>query len=114
MRNTLLYQTDNGGPDGELGASMRYLSQRFSMPDGMTRGLLTDIGNYVFRSCASLTLLDLSGINIPPILLSSSGYFLHFYGTPETMVIYVSAESIDDYLAHYSWSPYASQIQVKP
>jgi len=34
-----------GGPDGELGASLRYLSQRFSMPDGMTKGLLTDIGN---------------------------------------------------------------------
>jgi len=33
-----------GGPDGELGASLRYLSQRFSMPDGMTKGLLTDIG----------------------------------------------------------------------
>jgi len=33
-----------GGPDGELGASLRYLSQRFSMPDGVTRGLLTDIG----------------------------------------------------------------------
>jgi len=33
-----------GGPDGELGASLRYLSQRFTMPDGMTKGLLTDIG----------------------------------------------------------------------
>jgi len=33
-----------GGPDGELGASMRYLSQRYSMPYGEVRGLLTDIG----------------------------------------------------------------------
>ena len=33
-----------GGPDGELGASMRYLSQRFSMKDNMAKGLLTDIG----------------------------------------------------------------------
>lgn len=33
-----------GGPDGELGASMRYLSQRFSMPDKVCKGLLTDIG----------------------------------------------------------------------
>ena len=33
-----------GGPDGELGASMRYLSQRFSMKDDMAKGLLTDIG----------------------------------------------------------------------
>lgn len=33
-----------GGPDGELGASLRYLSQRYSMPYDEQRGLLTDIG----------------------------------------------------------------------
>ena len=33
-----------GGPDGELGASLRYLSQRFSMPYPEVKGLLTDIG----------------------------------------------------------------------
>ncbi len=33
-----------GGPDGELGASLRYLSQRFSMPDKRVQGLLTDVG----------------------------------------------------------------------
>ena len=33
-----------GGPDGELGASLRYLSQRYSMPYSDITGLLTDIG----------------------------------------------------------------------
>ena len=33
-----------GGPDGELGASLRYLSQRYSMPYPELKGLLTDIG----------------------------------------------------------------------
>ena len=33
-----------GGPDGELGASMRYLHQRYSMPYPELQGLLTDIG----------------------------------------------------------------------
>lgn len=33
-----------GGPHGELGASMRYLNQRYSMPYGEVRGTLTDIG----------------------------------------------------------------------
>ena len=33
-----------GGPDGELGASLRYLSQRYSMPFNELKGLLTDIG----------------------------------------------------------------------
>ncbi len=36
--------TQYGGPDGELGASLRYLSQRYSMPDAKVAGLLTDIG----------------------------------------------------------------------
>ena len=36
--------TQFGGPDGELGASMRYLSQRYSMPYAEAKGLLTDIG----------------------------------------------------------------------
>jgi len=33
-----------GGPDGELAASLRYLSQRYTMPDKRVGGLLTDIG----------------------------------------------------------------------
>ena len=36
-----------GGPDGELGASLRYLSQRYSMPYPELKGLLTDIGTEV-------------------------------------------------------------------
>ena len=36
--------TQYGGPDGELGASLRYLSQRYSMPYAEQKGLLTDIG----------------------------------------------------------------------
>ena len=37
-----------GGPDGELGASLRYLSQRYSMPWPELKGLLTDIGTEAF------------------------------------------------------------------
>ena len=33
-----------GGPHGEIGASLRYLSQRYSMPDAVTKATLTDIG----------------------------------------------------------------------
>ena len=36
--------TQYGGPDGELGASMRYLSQRYSMPFKEAAGILNDIG----------------------------------------------------------------------
>ena len=34
-----------GGPDGEMGASMRYLSQRYATPYREVAGLLTDIGS---------------------------------------------------------------------
>ena len=33
-----------GGPDGEIGASMRYLNQRYSCPFGEITGILTDVG----------------------------------------------------------------------
>lgn len=34
-----------GGPDGEIGASLRYLSQRYSMPYRKVAGVLTDVGS---------------------------------------------------------------------
>jgi len=42
MANAIIAQY--GGPDGELGASLRYLSQRYTMPTDMARATLTDIG----------------------------------------------------------------------
>lgn len=44
-----------GGPDGEMGASMRYLSQRYATPYKEVAGLLTDIGVSVaiLRICTS-------------------------------------------------------------
>ena len=36
--------TQLGGPNGELAAALRYLQQRYTMPTGKTRALLTDIG----------------------------------------------------------------------
>lgn len=45
-----------GGPDGEMGASMRYLAQRFSFANPRIAGVLTDIGTEapeMFRSGAN-------------------------------------------------------------
>jgi spore coat protein JC len=36
--------TQYGGPDGEMAASIRYLSQRYSMPYDEVKGTLTDVG----------------------------------------------------------------------
>lgn len=39
--------TQLGGPHGELGAAMRYLNQRYSMPFSKVVGILTDVGTEV-------------------------------------------------------------------
>ncbi len=39
-----------GGPDGELAASLRYLSQRFAMPDQKAKAILNDIGTEELRT----------------------------------------------------------------
>ena len=39
----------SGGPDGELGASLRYLSQRYAMPYPAVQALLTYIGTSVSK-----------------------------------------------------------------
>lgn len=44
VRAAKVIMSQYGGPDGELGASLRYLSQRFAMPYKEVAGLLTDIG----------------------------------------------------------------------
>lgn len=43
-RNAQILISQFGGPDGELGASMRYLTQRYSQPFNEVKGILTDIG----------------------------------------------------------------------
>ena len=48
--------TQYGGPQGELGAALRYLNQRYTMPDAKGKALLTDIGteelNHVEMVCS--------------------------------------------------------------
>ena len=49
-----------GGPDGELAASLRYLSQRFGMPDQKSKAILNDIRN---RRMSSLMMSIAKDIN---------------------------------------------------
>ena len=44
VRMAKLLMAQYGGPDSELGAGLRYLTQRYSMPDDRVRATLTDIG----------------------------------------------------------------------
>ena len=45
--NPKIIMSQYGGPDGEMGASMRYLSQRFTAPNRIVAGVLNDIGRSV-------------------------------------------------------------------
>lgn len=59
-----------GGPDGELAASMRYLSQRYSMPYKEVTGILTDIGSeasemFLSEANAFLTVLPVDSLCCP-------------------------------------------------
>ena len=44
LRMAKLLVTQYGGSQGELGAALRYLNQRYTMPDDLGKALLTDIG----------------------------------------------------------------------
>lgn len=64
-----------GGPDGELSASMRYLSQRYVMPYREVQGLLTDIGTeelaHMEMICAIVHQLTR---NLSPEEIKASGF----------------------------------------
>ncbi len=79
-----------GGPDGELGASLRYLSQRFSMNDPRVAGLLTDIAT------EELAHLEIVGAivyqltkDLTPEMIKAQGFDTYF--VDHTLGIYPQA-----------------------
>ena len=64
-----------GGPDGESAASMRYLSQRYSMPDKKVAGLLTDIGTEELAHLEMIaTMVHQLTRNLTPEQIECSGF----------------------------------------
>jgi len=93
-----------GGPDGELAASMRYLSQRYSMPFDDQKGLLTDIGT------EELSHLEMVGAIIHQLTRNLKdkdivGTPLEKYFVDHTVGVYPAAA------AGFPWN--AASIQVK-
>ena len=81
-----------GGPDGELGASLRYLSQRYTMPYREVAGLLTDIaveelGHLEMVSTIVYQLTD----GLSPEEIKASGYDKYF--VDHTLGVYPQAAS---------------------
>ena len=93
-----------GGPDGELGASMRYLSQRFSMPYPELKGLLTDIGTEELGHIEMVgTILHQLTREMTPEEIKKAGFDLYF--VDHTAGVYPTAAS------GFPWS--AASIGVK-
>ena len=71
--------TQYGGPNGELGASMRYLSQRYTMPYEATKGILTDIGTeeLAHQEIVAAILYQLTR-NLTPEQIRESGFDTYF------------------------------------
>ncbi len=92
-----------GGPDGELGASLRYLSQRFSMPYPELKGLLTDIateelghlemvGSIVYQLTRNLSLEEIkkSGFDTYFVDHTTGIYPVAASGTPFNAMAFAS------------------------
>ena len=81
-----------GGPDGELGASMRYLTQRYSQPYNEIKGMLTDIGTeelgHLEMICAMVHQLTK---NLTPEQIKKSGFETYF--VDHTNAVYPVAAS---------------------
>lgn len=68
-----------GGPDGELGASLRYLSQRFSMPNEIAKSTLNDIGTEELAHLEMIgTIVYQLTRNLTPEEIKASGFDKYF------------------------------------
>lgn len=71
----MLIMSQYGGPDGEIGASLRYLSQRYSMKDRNVIGTLTDIGTEELAHLEMVaTIVHQLTKNLTPEEIKASGF----------------------------------------
>ncbi|WP_080062514.1 manganese catalase family protein [Ruminiclostridium hungatei] len=89
-----------GGPDGELAASLRYLSQRYTMPYKEAKGVLTDIGT---EELAHMEIISAIIYQLTKDLtieeIKSSGFDTYF--VDHTLALYPVAASGTPFTATY-------------
>ncbi len=96
-----------GGPDGELGASLRYLSQRYSMPYDVAKGALTDIGTEELAHLEMVgTLVYQLTRNLSPDEIDKQGFGTYF--VDHTTGVYPQAAS------GTPWSAATMQVKGDP
>ena len=96
-----------GGPDGELGASLRYLSQRYSMPYDVAKGALTDIGTEELAHLEMVgTIVYQLTRNLSPDEIDKQGFGTYF--VDHTTGVYPQAAS------GTPWSAMTMQVKGDP
>lgn len=89
---------DYGGPDGEAGAAMRYLSQRYSMTDRRVMGALTDIGTEELGHLEIVaTIIRQLTKNLTPEEIKASGFDKYYID--HTLAIWPQAASGEPFSA---------------
>ncbi len=89
-----------GGPDGELGASLRYLSQRYTMPYPELKAILTDIGTEELAHLEMIgTIVYQLTKNLTPEEIKKAGFDAYF--VDHTTGIYPSSASGVPFTAAY-------------
>ncbi|MFZ5946299.1 MAG: manganese catalase family protein [Bacillota bacterium] len=86
--------TQYGGPDGELAAALRYLNQRYTMPTGKAKGLLTDIGTEELAHLeviAAMVYQLMKGASVEEI--KAAGLGAH-YADHDKALFYVNGEGV--------------------
>jgi len=92
--------TQYGGPDGELAASLRYLSQRFSMPTNETKAILNDIGTEELAHLEMIgTMVFQLTRNVPAHILEKEG--LGAYYSDHDHAVYPVSASGTPFTAAY-------------
>lgn len=86
--------TQYGGPDGELAAALRYLTQRYNMPTPQAKGILTDIGTEELAHLeiiATLVFKLMDGATVEEIKRAGLG---GYYADHDKSVFYVNGDGV--------------------
>jgi spore coat protein JC len=86
--------TQYGGPDGELAASLRYLTQRYTMPTGQAKAILTDIGTEELAHLESIATLVYKLMDRSTVGEIEAAGLGAYYADHDKALYYVNGESV--------------------
>jgi spore coat protein JC len=86
--------TQYGGPDGELAASLRYLTQRYSMPTSQAKGVLTDIGTEELAHMEIVAAIVYNLLKNAPLEQIKAAGMEGYYADHDRSVFFVNGDGV--------------------